>query len=369
MVKNRKQDREIRQKKRDIQKRKKELHRRRLDRSNHHSTAGNENSNRQQPIEDNEGINEQDNDLLENEPDSIDENDNNMGVTNPAEDTDTNSGIAPEDELLAEELRQTLSEEKNLNKEIKNRKRERKREKRRETFRKNKRRLAVAYATGGWSFFFTLLFIIGSSILMFLFTVVINPVFIMILTFGAFVVITSDEEEQSTEQVAQVEEDTDSGSSTGVISVDGKVWPVPHTKNLTSDFSSARANPVSGIVKAHNGIDIAGPGGSPANLDKDIVSFLDGEVVRADTPTKSGGYGNLVVIEHDGGLSTYYAHLNRISVSVGAKVKAGDKVGGMGTTGNSTGVHLHFEIRENGTPVHPINYLGGFETTGVPMKK
>ncbi len=71
----------------------------------------------------------------------------------------------------------------------------------------------------------------------------------------------------------------------------------------------------------------------------------------------NGGYGNLVVVDHGNGISTAYAHLSSISVSVGQSVGQGTVVGGMGTTGNSTGVHLHFEVRVNGSPVDPLGYL------------
>jgi murein DD-endopeptidase MepM/ murein hydrolase activator NlpD len=100
--------------------------------------------------------------------------------------------------------------------------------------------------------------------------------------------------------------------------------------------------------RMHEGLDIAGGSGTP------IAAARAGTVILAGY---SGGYGNLVVVDHGGGLSTAYAHLSSISVSVGQGVGQGTVVGGMGTTGNSTGVHLHFEVRVGGAAVNPLGYL------------
>lgn len=98
----------------------------------------------------------------------------------------------------------------------------------------------------------------------------------------------------------------------------------------------------------HQGIDIAGASGAP------IAASAAGTVIVAGW---SGGYGNLVVVDHGGGLSTAYAHNSSIAVSVGQTVAQGTVLAEMGTTGNSTGVHSHFEIRINGTAVDPLGYL------------
>ncbi len=100
--------------------------------------------------------------------------------------------------------------------------------------------------------------------------------------------------------------------------------------------------------KLHKGIDIARPSA------RTIKAADNGTVVSAGY---SGGYGNKVVINHNNGLKTVYAHLESISVSVGQVVSQGQKLGIMGSTGNSTGVHLHFEVYENGSLKNPMDYL------------
>ncbi len=115
----------------------------------------------------------------------------------------------------------------------------------------------------------------------------------------------------------------------------------------TSGFGMRR-HPLTGRSTMHNGLDWAGPRGTP------IHATADGVVKSAG---RQGGYGNLVVIQHDFGIETYYAHLNSINVRAGQRVSRGDRIGGMGTTGASTGVHLHYEVRASGRPVNPITYI------------
>ena len=99
----------------------------------------------------------------------------------------------------------------------------------------------------------------------------------------------------------------------------------------------------------HKGIDIAASGGTP------ILAAADGTVTYAGW--NSGGYGNLVIIDHGNGVETYYGHCSKIYISKGTTVKAGDKIAAVGSTGNSTGNHLHFEIRLNDKQVNPQKYL------------
>jgi murein DD-endopeptidase MepM/ murein hydrolase activator NlpD len=105
-----------------------------------------------------------------------------------------------------------------------------------------------------------------------------------------------------------------------------------------------RVHPISKVRKIHAGVDIGAPTGTRVN------AAGDGRVIQTGW---FGGYGNCVIIDHGGGRSTLYGHLSRISCSPG-DVKKGTKIGEVGSTGYSTGPHLHFEVRINGTPVNPL---------------
>ena len=100
--------------------------------------------------------------------------------------------------------------------------------------------------------------------------------------------------------------------------------------------------------KMHNGLDIGAPYGS------EIIAAESGTIIYAGWEE---GYGNLIEIKHAGGLSSYYGHCSLINVNVGQIVKKGQKIGNVGSTGNSTGPHVHFEIRNNGKPTNPLNFL------------
>lgn len=115
----------------------------------------------------------------------------------------------------------------------------------------------------------------------------------------------------------------------------------PTRGRLTSGFG-----PRWGTI--HNGIDVAGPTGTPVNA-------ADGG--RVEFAGYRGSYGNLIIIDHENGYQTYYAHLNSIGVSRGDRVQKGGRIGAMGSTGRSTGPHLHFEVRRNGEPINPLNFV------------
>ncbi|MBO8129283.1 MAG: M23 family metallopeptidase [Peptococcaceae bacterium] len=141
--------------------------------------------------------------------------------------------------------------------------------------------------------------------------------------------------------------DVGTGVPPGWMPVEGRfLWPVPGEYRVTSGFGS-RVDPVEGIDGFHYGLDVGCAMGTP------VVAAADGEVVFAG---KAGNYGNLVKIDHGNGYETRYAHLWRIKVRYGQKVKAGKVIGYVGSTGKSTGPHLHFEIRLGGRPVNPVDF-------------
>ena len=134
-----------------------------------------------------------------------------------------------------------------------------------------------------------------------------------------------------------------SSSSGRVKYVGGEfTWPTPSCYNITSSFSPRRKNPVTGIWKRHTGTDIG------AAYAAAIVAANAGTVTLAGW---NSGFGNCVIIDHGGGKATLYAHMSSYSVSTGQTVSKGQRIGSVGSTGNSTGPHLHVEIHENGSSV------------------
>ena len=123
------------------------------------------------------------------------------------------------------------------------------------------------------------------------------------------------------------------------------IWPVRGL--ITSPFGN-RVDPILRKWKYHNGLDIGVPMGTP------VKAAESGEVIISSYLT---GYGNTVVIDHGGGISTWYAHNSRFKVSVGQEVKQGDVIALAGSTGYSTGPHVHFEVRDKGIPKQPLDWL------------
>jgi len=123
------------------------------------------------------------------------------------------------------------------------------------------------------------------------------------------------------------------------------IWPVQGW--VTSSFGF-RTNPFTGLNQMHEGLDISNRLGTP------VIATGDGIVSATG---KDFSYGNVVVISHGFGIITRYNHLSKILVSAGRRVKRGDIIAEVGTTGKSTGPHLHYEVRVNGIPVNPARYI------------
>lgn len=124
-------------------------------------------------------------------------------------------------------------------------------------------------------------------------------------------------------------------------------WPAPKYVRISDDYGN-RTHPILGTQQFHNGVDMAAPSGSP------ILAAYDGEVVAADY---SASMGNYIMINHGDGLITIYMHASSLSVSKGQTVVRGEEIGKVGSTGRSTGPHLHFSVRKDGNYVSPWSYI------------
>jgi murein DD-endopeptidase MepM/ murein hydrolase activator NlpD len=136
------------------------------------------------------------------------------------------------------------------------------------------------------------------------------------------------------------------------------IWPVPESTRITSEFG-VRYDPFTGVQTGHTGIDIGRPDPNGKSLQgADILAAADGVVILA---SYVNGYGNTVMIDHGSGIWTLYGHIRNggIMVKVGQAVARGDKIAEVGSTGRSTGPHLHFEVREDNKAVSPWKYLNG----------
>jgi murein DD-endopeptidase MepM/ murein hydrolase activator NlpD len=135
------------------------------------------------------------------------------------------------------------------------------------------------------------------------------------------------------------------------------IWPV--TGNLRGGVGFRR-NPFGGAsFEFHKGQDISAPFGSP------VIATAGGVVV---TSGWQRGYGRVVYVDHGNGISTRYGHLSRLDVAVGQIIKRGDQLGLVGSSGRSTAPHLHYEVRVNGTPANPLNYLPIIAAQSSPIQ-
>lgn len=161
------------------------------------------------------------------------------------------------------------------------------------------------------------------------------------------------EQEQINDEIAELSRQEAAAASSSGGGGGGKVysgsmtWPCPSYNRISSPYGY-RTHPISGTRKLHKGLDISASSGNP------VIAAASGTVVKSYF---SSSYGNYVVISHGGGVMTAYAHMTRRLVSVGQRVAAGQQVGTVGSTGNSTGPHLHFEVYVGGSTVNPMNYF------------
>jgi murein DD-endopeptidase MepM/ murein hydrolase activator NlpD len=148
----------------------------------------------------------------------------------------------------------------------------------------------------------------------------------------------------------QEEAARNAGKSSGTVVGSGRLsWPSASSNVVTSLFGT-RMHPIYGYYRTHNGIDIA------AKYGTNILAADSGTVI---TSAYNSSYGNYVVISHGNGMTTLYAHMSARKVSEGNAVSTGQTIGLVGSTGASTGPHLHFEVSVNGSRVNPLNYFSG----------
>ncbi|HOK08463.1 MAG TPA: peptidoglycan DD-metalloendopeptidase family protein [Candidatus Hydrogenedens sp.] len=125
-------------------------------------------------------------------------------------------------------------------------------------------------------------------------------------------------------------------------------WPIARRMGKLMSYFGYRRDPFTHRIKHHDGLDISAPYGTQViSAGKGVVTFAG----------RDGDYGNVVIIDHGEGIKTVYAHLSKISVDVGQKIEKGQVIGAVGSSGRSTGPHLHFEVRVGNAPTNPLKYL------------
>ena len=159
----------------------------------------------------------------------------------------------------------------------------------------------------------------------------------------------AEDEARIQELIRQQQSGGSSGSSGSNSGVDGYIWPTNNTRVVTSPYGE-RWCPFHGY-ESHNGADIGAARGSA------VLAAKSGRVIQAGW---NGGYGISVMIAHDDGITTLYGHMDGCSVSVGQTVSQGETIGICGSTGNSTGAHIHYTMYKNGSTIDPLPYLPGY---------
>ncbi|MCQ2609677.1 MAG: peptidoglycan DD-metalloendopeptidase family protein, partial [Lachnospiraceae bacterium] len=157
-----------------------------------------------------------------------------------------------------------------------------------------------------------------------------------------------DDEKKQEEEIAAIERAIAARKEGQRVLRGGLIWPCPSSNRVTSQFGN-RKSPTKGASTFHEGIDIGAKTGSQ------VLAAAAGEVVISKYSYSGGNY---IMISHGSGIYTVYMHLSKRNVDVGEEVSQGQKIGEVGSTGYSTGPHLHFGIRKNGKYVNPLTYVG-----------
>lgn len=166
------------------------------------------------------------------------------------------------------------------------------------------------------------------------------------------------DEEIARKERELAEKEKQNPGSTTVSSESDYLWPLPNHKNLSSLYAG-RIDPFTGKKATHTGIDVPAPKGTK------VLAAKSGTVLTS--AYNKGGYGNYVVVRHSSGNTTLYAHLSSRSVKEGDSVKQGQVIGLVGSTGRSTGNHLHYEIRVNDVRIDPVTKYRGLTYKGKAL--
>jgi len=148
---------------------------------------------------------------------------------------------------------------------------------------------------------------------------------------------------------AQASDIADTATEASAVAVRTIAFSAPINGYETNSRFGLRRLSFERRARMHEGLDYAAPSGTP------ILAAAEGRVLRTGT---SSSYGRFVEIQHANGVTSFYAHMSRIGVNQGDVLAAGDSIGAVGSTGRSTGAHLHFEIRRDGQQINPENFLG-----------